>query len=181
MFFMMFDDDDAHAKFERIYMQYHRAVWNRALVLLKNHHDAEDAAQETWYAVSKNLNAISEEDANTLKATLLTIVKYKAIDIFRKRSQHEDMTTELEVADWEAEVDDRLFSEICEKESVHTILSCMQEMDERYTDILRQYYLQENTTREIARLFSMNVKTVETRLARGKALLCKKLKEKGMG
>ncbi len=181
MVLMAFEDDGTRAKFERIYLQYHRAVLDRALVLLHNHHDAEDAAQETWYAVSKNLSAISEKDENSLKATLLTIVKYKAIDIFRKRCQHDDMTAELEVADWEAEVDDSLFSEICEKESVQHILSCMREMDERYTDILRLYYLQENTTREIARLLSMNRKTVETRLSRGRAMLCKKLKERGLG
>jgi RNA polymerase sigma-70 factor (ECF subfamily) len=73
-----------------------------------------------------------------------------------------------------------VFTEFCEKESVDHILQCIKEMDERYTDVLRLYYLQENTTREIAKLLSLNVKTVETRLSRGRALLYKKLKESGM-
>lgn len=181
MVLMAFEDDGARAKFERIYLQYHRAVLDRALVLLRNHHDAEDAAQETWYAVSKNLSALSEDDPIALKATILTIVKYKAVDIFRKRCQHEEMTTELEIADWEAEVDDTVLSDLCDKESAQVILSCLEELGERYTDILRLYYLQENTTREIARLLSLKVKTVETRLSRGRAMLCKKLRERGLG
>ena len=104
----------------------------------------------------------------------------KAIDIFRRRSQYDAMTAELERADWDMEVDDRVFTEFCEKESVTHILRCIKELDERYTDVLRLYYLQENTTREIAKLLSLNVKTVETRLSRGRSLLYKKLKECGM-
>lgn len=180
MIFMAFESDGTREKFERVYTQYHRVVFERAFSLLCNHHDAEDAAQETWCAVAKNINTISEKDASGLRATLLTIVKYKAIDIFRKRSQYDAMTAELERADWDMEVDDRVFTEFCEKESVDHILRCIKEMDERYTDILRLYYLQENTTREIAKLLSLNVKTVETRLSRGRALLYKKLKESGM-
>ncbi len=181
MFLMAFEDDTARIKFERIYLQYHRAVMDRALTLLRNHHDAEDAAQETWYAVSKNLHLFSEEDSETLKATILKIVKYKAIDLFRKRSLHDDMTAELDIADYEMEIEDTVLSALCEKESVEKILSCMREMDERYTDVLRLYYLQGNTTREIAKLLSLNVKTAETRLARGRALLCQKLTEQGLG
>ena len=178
---MAFEDDTARMKFERIYLQYHRAVLERALTLLRNHHDAEDAAQETWYAVSKNLHLFSEEDPQTLKATILKIVKYKAIDLFRKRSLQDGMTVEQEAADYEMTVDDTVLSAICEKESVEKIVSCMRKMDERYIDILRLYYLQGNTTREIARLLSLNVKTVETRLARGRALLCQALTKQGFG
>ena len=180
MIFMAFESDGTREKFEYIYTQYHRTVFERAFSLLHDHHDAEDAAQETWCAVAKNMDAISEKDASGLRATLLAIVKYKAIDIFRRRSQYDSITVDLEVADWEPEVDDRVFTEFCEKESVTHILRCIKELDERYTDVLRLYYLQENTTREIAKLLSLNVKTVETRLSRGRALLYQKMKESGM-
>lgn len=179
MFFMAFEDDDSHKKFQRIYLRYHRDVFAKAFSLLHNHHDAEDAAQDAWYVISKNLHLLSEDEPNTLKATLLIIVKYKAIDLFRKRCKTSEMNEPLENADWDTPVSDTVFSEICEKESAETLHSCIKEMDEKYTDILRLYYLQEHSTREIARLFSLNVKTVETRLARGRTILCKKLKEKG--
>lgn len=180
MFIMTFASDDDHLKFNRIYMSCHRAVFDRALVLLKNHHDAEDAAQETWKTVYKNLHAFSEEDPNALKATVLTVVKYKAIDIFRKRSRSEEKNTEIENADWEMPIDDTVFAELCEREAVQALLSCMREMDDRYTDVLRLYYLQGNTTREIAKLLSIHVKTAETRLIRARAILADKLGKKGI-
>lgn len=180
MFYLAFEDDATQRNFERIYLLYHRAVLHRALTLLRDHHDAEDAAQETWYAVSKNFKLLSEENPETLKATILTIVKYKAIDLFRKRSLREDMTTALDAAEYEVPIDDTVFSALCEKESVEKLISCMREMDERYTDVLRLYYLQGNTTREIAKMLSLNVKTVETRLSRGRNILCQKLTQKGL-
>ncbi len=175
----MFRADEKQARFKRLYLRYHKDVFAKAFSLLQNHHDAEDAAQEAWSIIFKNLHTFPSDEDETIKATILTVVKYKAIDLFRKRCRFDGMTEELESADWEIPVSDTVFAEICEKETAETIFSCMRDMDEKYTDILRLYYVQGNSTREIAKLFSLNVKTVETRLARGRSILCQKLKEKG--
>lgn len=175
----MFREDEGRARWKRLYLRYHKDVFAKAFSLLRNHHDAEDAAQETWSVIFKNIHMFPEEGDETVKATLLTIVKYKAVDLFRKRSRRDGMTEDLELADWEMPVDDTVFTEICEKETADVIFSCLKEMDEKYTDILRLYYLQGYSTREIAKLFSLNVKTVETRLSRGRTILYQKLKEKG--
>ncbi|MBQ8497465.1 MAG: RNA polymerase sigma factor [Clostridia bacterium] len=179
MFFMVLGEESSREKCKRLYMQYHRDIFEKAFSLLHDHYDAEDAAQEAWTAIFKNIHMLSEDDPHTLKATLLTVVKYKAIDLFRKRCKTSEMHEPIETADWDHPVSDSVFSEICENESVEVLFSCMKEMDEKYTDVLRLYYLQGHTTREIAKLFSLNVKTVETRLARGRTILCQKLKEKG--
>lgn len=180
MIFFTFDSDDPHRKFNRIYTSFHRAVLSRTLTLLGNHHDAEDAAQETWQTVFRNLRSLSEDNSDTLKATILKIATNKAIDLFRKRCRHENKTAEPEAADRENTVSDSLFSAICEKESVQVLWECLRTIDARYTDVLRLYYLQENNTREIAKILGVNVKTVETRLARGRALLAQKIKERGL-
>ena len=171
--------NERQEKCNRFYLRYHKDVFAKAFSVLHNHHDAEDAAQEAWHAIFKNIHTFPDEENETVKATILTVVKYKAIDLFRKRCRTSEMTGDLEIADWETPISDTVFSEICEKESAETLYSCMKEMDEKYTDILRLYYLQGISTREIAKLFSINVKTVETRLARGRSILCQKLKEKG--
>ena len=175
----MFPESEKQAKCKRFYLRYHKDVFAKAFALLHHHHDAEDAAQEAWRIIFKNIHTFPDEENETARATILTVAKYKAIDIFRKRCRTEDMTEDLEMADWETPISDTVFSEICEKESAEILYSCMKEMDEKYTDILRLYYLQGISTREIAKLFSLKVKTVETRLARGRSILCQKLKEKG--
>ena len=179
MFCMIFAEDDRREKFKNLYLRYHKDVFAKAFSLLQNHHDAEDAAQDTWAAIAKSIDSLPGDDPCALKATVVTVAKYKAIDLFRRRCRTEDMTEDLETADWETPVCDSVFSELCAKESAEILFACMKEMDEKYTDVLRLYYLQETGTREIAKLFSLNVKTVETRLARGRAILCRKLKEKG--
>lgn len=179
MFLPVLQESDPHEKCKRLYMRYHRDMFAKAFSLLHDHHDAEDAAQEAWTVIFKNIHLLSEDDPDGLKATLLTVVKYKAIDLFRKRCKTSDMNEPLETVDWENPVSDTVFSEFCEKESASVLFACMKEMDEKYTDVLRLYYFQGNSTREIAKLFSLNVKTVETRLARGRTILCQKLKEKG--
>lgn len=178
MFQPLLKKEDRRERFKDIYLRYHRDVFSKTFSVLRNHHDAEDAAQEAWTAIAKNIDSLPTDD-DALRATLLTVAKYKAIDLFRRRCRKEEMTEELDAADFEMPVSETVFSAICEKETAEAIVFCLQEMDEKYTDILRLYYLQGISTREIARLFSMSVKTVETRLARGRAILCKKLKEKG--
>lgn len=179
MFCTVFSESDERERFKRIYLRYHRDVFAKTFSLLGNHHDAEDAAQEAWTAIAKNMASLPEENSDALKGTILMIAKYKAIDLFRSRCRKDDMTVEMDAIDFEMPIDDTVFSEICEKETAETLFACMKEMDEKYTDILRLYYLQGNSTRKIAKLLSMRVKTVETRLSRGRAILCKKLKEKG--
>ena len=179
MFYMAFDEEDRRGKLKRIYLSHHKDVFAKAYSVLRNHHDAEDAAQEAWASIAKNIDSLPCDDANALRATVITVAKYKAIDLFRRRCRKEEMTEDLEAADHETPVSETVFSEICEKETAMVLAVCLRELDDKYTDVLRLYYLQGNSTREIARLFSMSVKTVETRLARGRALLCKKLKEKG--
>lgn len=174
-----FSGNEARERFKQIYLLYHRDVFAKTFSLLGNHHDAEDAAQETWTVISKNLASLPEENSDAMRGTVLTIAKYKAIDLFRRRCRKDDMTEEMDVIDREGPMDDTVLDAILEKETVEALYSCLREMDEKYTDILRLYYLQGISTRKIAKLFSMSAKTVETRLSRGRAILCQKLKEKG--
>ena len=174
-------DRTENLTFEMLYRRYKLDVLNRTLTLLKNHHDAEDAAQETWRAVAENISAFRKGDPTFHKATILRIAKYKAIDLFRSRCRNDALTEEEQAAEKEVELfEDSVFEALCEKETVQTLAACLREMDARYTDVLRLYFTGEYTVRKIAALMDIPPKTAETRLRRGKIILTEKLKERGI-
>ena len=111
----MFPESEKQAKCKRFYLRYHKDVFAKAFALLHHHHDAEDAAQEAWRIIFKNIHTFPDEENETARATILTVAKYRAIDIFRKRCRTEDMTEDLEMADWETRSVTRSFRKFVKK------------------------------------------------------------------
>lgn len=72
-------------KFRALYERYYGLLLNVANQILHNHHDAEDATQEAFFAVVKHLEKISDVGCPKTRAFLVTIVERKAIDLYRKR------------------------------------------------------------------------------------------------
>lgn len=68
--------------FKQFFEEYKNLVFYQCNVVLHNKEDSEDALQETFVEF---FNKIDSYDKNTnLKLTLLSIAKYRALDIYRK-------------------------------------------------------------------------------------------------
>ncbi len=170
--------------FEKFYRLYKDDVFAYALSILKNREDAEDASQNTWFWVAKNMKCFRSLEENSVRLYLIRIVKSRAIDIYRKNKRNERLLAkdmENDRANGKGGADeDTLLYEICREEELSHIVCCIRSLDEIYRDVLHLYYLGRNTTAEIAKLLGIKESTVRQRLSRGRKILIALLKEKGV-
>lgn len=85
IYLSMIDNQVDRDKFEFIYDNYRYTMLYAARGELRDEYLAEDAVQEAFMAIVKNISCISIEDCNKLRRLVVIITKNKAVDIIRKR------------------------------------------------------------------------------------------------
>jgi RNA polymerase sigma-70 factor (ECF subfamily) len=106
---MLIDSEEDRSKFEIIYETYHRLMFFLARQILPDDRDAEDAVQESFIKIIKNLDKISDPKCPKTKHFIVIIVKRTAIDIKKKKKREPELVTmEEEVIDSYFNEDDRL-------------------------------------------------------------------------
>ena len=176
----MIDDTADNIRFETLYAKYKSLVMRFSLSLLNNYHDAEDVSQEAWVTVAENIKKFREQDDASVKTFLLKVTKYKAISLLRERTatnRHAEPLDEEEV-ERTRELCDTTLIDVCRRETEETLYECLNRLDEKYRDVLMFYYLDRNTTKEIAELLSLDVTVVRKRLERGRMMLLNLITEK---
>jgi RNA polymerase sigma-70 factor, ECF subfamily len=165
---------------EGLVRQHSRLVYRIAYAVLRRHHEAEDATQETFMRVlrySSKLAAV--EDAKTWLARIAWRV---AVDRIRKHGRQREIPLEdpeqpvAEVASAEAPADqamhgaqvgavlERLIAALPEKLRQPLVLSTVEEM----------------SPREIAATLGINETTVRSRVFRARQILREKLEQRGV-
>lgn len=74
--------------------QFDSAMYHVAYGILKNSADAEDAVQESYIAIINNLDKISRENCHKAWNYIVTIVRSRAINVYRRRNRESKMDEE---------------------------------------------------------------------------------------
>jgi RNA polymerase sigma-70 factor (ECF subfamily) len=82
--------------FAVIYQRYQLDVWHLAWFTLRDHHDAEDVAQETFLKAQRALGQYRRE--GTLRPWLLTICRNACRDRLRAAQRHDDVAFDEELS-----------------------------------------------------------------------------------
>lgn len=87
------------SKFELLYKNYKASMFKIANAILKNVDLAEDAVQQSFMKIIKNLHKIDDVFSNKTRALIVIIVKNTSIDIYRRRKKNyavslEELATE---------------------------------------------------------------------------------------
>lgn len=128
---------------------------------------AEDAVQNAWIKVVENFSKILTIPCHKRGAYLVAIVKNEAISIMRKQKNH-------------LPLDEAIVGEAVSIESDHqSVLEIIQNMPPIYRAILELRFIEERSTREIAKQLQLLESTVDTRIHRGRLLLIEKLEKEG--
>ena len=133
-------------KFRAVYERYYGLLLNIANQILHNHHDAEDATQEAFLAVVKNLEKISEVGCPKTRAFLVTIVERKAIDLYRRHKQLPLDPLEEDQAGVSIPYD-----------GDDAMARCMLQLSARYREWLILRYDQGYTVEELAEVFELSM------------------------
>ncbi len=163
--------------FESATMPYLDALYNTAVRMTRNPHDAEDLVQETFFKAYRHYDKF--EEGTNLKAWLFRIMKNTFINNYRKTQSR---PIESDFGEIEESLESRMTSpwgeairdpeaEFLEKvvdEGVVTALNNLPE-DYRMTVILAD--LEHFSYKEIAEILDIPLGTVMSRLYRGRKLL----------
>ncbi|MCR8644744.1 sigma-70 family RNA polymerase sigma factor [Paenibacillus sp. N1-5-1-14] len=136
---------------------------------------AEDLAQEVFIKVFRNLEHYRGDAKFT--TWLYRMIMNQVID-YRRSQKRKPLQMVLDkVKDWWA--DDNLGPEgiAVKQEQRDTVHHLLAGLPDKYRDIMFLYHFEELSYQEIAALMNLPIKTVETRLYRGKSLLKNKWME----
>ena len=136
--------------------EYKRLMYATAWSILQDEHDAEDAVAQALLSAYEHLNSL--RDPNSFKAWIVRITKNEALTIVRKRVSLPGNEV-IEAAMDSVTPDYDEFSDI------------LKELPEPFRVVVVMYYYDELTLKEIAKILSVPVGTVKSRLSRAKTML----------
>lgn len=176
IFSAIIEDPEEESKLLLLYSTYKSSMYYVAFNILKNEHDAEDAVQLSLLKLIPILSEINKNsiDSSSTKNLLITITKHTAIDLYRKNIK---LAVPYEFAEENGSVSsaEELY---LEADDYKTLLMIIDELDDKYREVLRLRYLYQLTDRQIADLLNISYGNVRIRLERARKLLAERLREK---
>lgn len=171
------DDTGQAEKFTAIYERYHRALCGLAYSILKEQHAAEDAVQNAFLNILKNLDKIVEIDCSKTRAFLIVITRRECYKIYNARKSDNLIEWEYDPADTR----DILWEDIersVDREALRTALLGLAETDRQ---LLLGKYACGYSYKELSDLLGLSEKNVSVRIVRAKQRVIALLKEGGEG
>lgn len=163
------------AKFCILYEKYKYLLQKVAMDILHDSYLAEDAVQNAFIKIADNMEKVREIESRQTKSYIIAITKNAAIDIWRKRNRQKE--SEFRANDAEG---DKMSVVYMETDMENEVLDVIKNLPEKYRDIFFMKYSVGMENSEIAQVCSIKEGTVRQRIARGKVLIEKELKNLGV-
>lgn len=171
LYLSLIDDDRLKVTFEEVFNRYNRLMYNRAYDILKDKALAEDAVQDAFFSVLKNISNIREVDSPRTRYYVLTITENAAKKIYNK--EHRFITVELSENIEDRAVADRLR---CQEE-LQPVVDRLAKMPKIYRDVLILKYFNNLSDKEIASALNISLHAQRKRFQRGREMLLAAIKE----
>jgi len=165
---------------------YKDKIFHHAYRMLNNKHEAEDAVQDTFLRLYKNLDRYDE--SQKFSTWIFRIATNLCIDRLRKRRPTYSLDAEVTDGDGTSNDfytmmpsdEDTPEKQVIVSETQQQILNAIETMPEKYKSIVMLRYMQDLSLQEISDVLDMPVTTIKTRLHRGREFLRKKLEAAGL-
>jgi RNA polymerase sigma factor (sigma-70 family) len=144
----------------RLYEQYAKSMFNICFRMLNNRDDAEDALQEAFVQVFRNIGKYRGEA--TIGSWIKRIVVNHCINIIRKRKVYWESADELDIPDMQ-EVDEQEFAG-----TVARVKDAVNRLPDGYRVVLSMYIFEDYSHREIAQMLNITESTAKTQYMRAK-------------
>jgi RNA polymerase sigma-70 factor (ECF subfamily) len=155
-----------------------RLVYRIAYSVLRNHHDAEDATQETFVRVLRYKRKL--EGVNDPKTWLARIAWRVAVKRARRGSSVSLSDTEMQAASMQLRSDMTSAEEsVLGSEMTHLLTSFISALPEPLRAVLRLSTVEELSAAEIAQVLGNSEASVRSRLFRARQILRQKLASLG--
>ncbi len=169
IYLQMIDEPQDRHKFIRVYEAYVKLMFYVANEILHNSHDAEDAVQQAFISIAKNMKNISEVECPKTKGYVVTIVENKAIDLLRAKVRHR-----------ETELNEDIIGLPIEYTGDNGLAACILKLPARYREVILLKYEQGYSTKEIAEMLKLTESNAGKLLQRAKNKLEELCREEGI-
>jgi RNA polymerase sigma-70 factor (ECF subfamily) len=169
----LIDEPDDKEKFAEIFRSYGNMMFSKAMSVLHNTALAEEAVQESFLKIAKNISKISEPNCSKTAAFIVIIVRNTALDMLK--NEHINDTEPLDEAI--PDISSDVLSRIISSDGYSALLNAVNGLDSIYSDVLMLKLVYGYDTASISKLMNIPVKTADSRIYRGKKLLMTKLEE----
>ena len=172
--FLTIKDDTARAVAERLYLKYRYLMFSESNKILNDSFLAEDAVQQAFEKIIKNLHKIDEENVPATRNFLVIICRNVSLDILKGKqylNNSSDAIEDMEIESSEMSPADVVIDKI----SVDEIVKAIKELPEIYRDIVLLKHSYNYSREEIAKTLGLPFETVKKRLHRAKKLLVNSL------
>lgn len=165
------DTDAEKEKFTLVYKTWRKAMYYAALMVTRDHGLAEDALQDAFLYIAKNIRKLGDPHSAETKAYLIMTADSQAKKLLRKRREIIDIDL-VEAVAVNGDVADAFFDSLDEEDLSRKI----EALPEEYRTPLLLFYAKGFSGREIAEMLGMKEPTVRKRVERAKKLLAEALK-----
>lgn len=177
-FLLTITDEKYHSRIEYIYNRFHKDMirFARSKFRLMNSYnpelDAEDAVQRAFLRISKYIHNLQfPMHDNKLRCYVFSVVLHEAIRICEENKKYLDFREEFFEDDGYNIIEDIDIGLMYED-----VVKAIEDLDSVYSVTLLLKYERGLSPKEIADMMDIPVKTVYTRIARGKKMLRDALK-----
>ncbi len=158
---------------EELYLKYRQLMFYVANEILNDVQLSEDAVQEAFIRISKNMNKIDNDNQVSTKAFLVTVVRNVALTMLKKENHYYDFSEYQDLIVDKQEVE----KNVLDRMEVKVYISAITKLSEKYRDILYLHCVQEYTVSEISKLLQLSQEVVKKRIQRGRKKILKDIKK----
>ena len=173
-YFLALDDPREEDKFNKIYYKYEKQIFSFIYKFFGNYYDTKEAAQDTWFAIARNISRIEMENENKLLGYLYTTAKNIS---YNKLKEKRNTNTVSIDAFYDISYESDLVEEIVSNENEKLLVKQILALPEIYRDVLSLYISHSMKPGQIAESLGIPLATVKSQLYRGKKILKDFIKE----
>ncbi len=151
---------------EALYNKYARVLFGICLKYSPNYQEAQDNLQDAFLTIFKKIEQY--EGKGSFEGWIKRVTVNTVLQKYRKKKVFK-LTNEAEIPE---EIDEEI--EVAEV-PLDYLLKIIQELPDRYRLVFTMYVLDGYTHQEISELLGINIGTSKSNLARGRAILKKKV------
>jgi len=180
LFFMTIENETKREIAEQLYEQYKNLLYVCAYEILQDKQLSEDALQETFIRVMKNIHKIAKVICPKTRHFLVTICRNVSINMYNERKHM--YTVEIESTK-EAAHEDYINNPqeiVISMDAVMHIKDAIKKLKPIYRDVLALKQAYEYTDLEICELLQIKPETLRKRVLRGRKMLKEILAKEGL-
>lgn len=169
IYLQMIETPEDKSKFIVLYEEYRNYMYRVAFSILNNQEDAEDAVHYAFMKIAENIKKVGDPYCLKAKGYAVTIVKNRAIDVYRKKQAHP-----------QAEYRDAIKGMWVDYDGDNGVAACILKLNERQRNVLILKHHHGYDLREIAKMLDISYSNALQIEQRAKAKLRALCEEEGI-